>query len=75
MAERKNLIRAREMKGCSKNDVAKYLGVTLRYIDMIEQGLRTPSLLLALKLEVLYGMPVGYLFPELRLKATGTEEN
>lgn len=38
---RMNLKYAREKEGLSKQDIADYLGVSLRYYQMIEAGTRT----------------------------------
>lgn len=67
------VVAARLIKGLSAQDAAAALGITRRYLDMIEQGARTPSLKLALRFERLYGMPVSMLFPGLGGDATGTD--
>jgi len=72
--KRETLVTARMLRGYDVGTVAKLLGVTRRYVEMLEQGVRSPSLAIALKLESLYGVPVSLLFPDLQAdRATGTD--
>ncbi|USK77730.1 helix-turn-helix transcriptional regulator [Peribacillus frigoritolerans] len=48
--ERKWMIEARELKGLSKSDLAKQIKVVRSYIHGIENGAKTPSGKVALKL-------------------------
>ena len=55
---REKLIELRVQKGWLQEDVAKKLGITTSFYGMIEQGVRTPRIPLALAMEELFGVPV-----------------
>lgn len=62
----------RKRMGFSQSQVAEILGyVSQADISRLEHGRKLPSLIGALKLEIVYRVPVAFLFPELyaRLKA------
>jgi putative transcriptional regulator len=59
---REKLIELRVQKGWLQEDVAKKLGITTSFYGMIEQGVRTPRIPLALAMEELFGVPVKELF-------------
>jgi len=59
---RDKLVALRLERGWSQEDVAKQLRVTTSFYGMIEQGVRTPRLALALAMESLFGVPVSELF-------------
>lgn len=61
---RNRLIELRVERGWRQKDVAERLGVTTSAYGMIEQGVRTPRLPLALQIEELFGVPLGELFFE-----------
>lgn len=54
---RTQLIQARERMGLSKQEVAKYLGVSPRMYRFYENGERNPTIARANKLEDLFGLP------------------
>ncbi len=63
--KRQRLIEARRRAGLTQAQVAKIVGVTASYYGMIEQGVRTPRLSLALTLERIFDVPAAELFPDL----------
>ena len=63
---RDKLVALRLERGWSQEDVAKQLRVTTSFYGMIEQGVRTPRLALALAMESLFGVPVSELFFEMQ---------
>ena len=62
---REKLVALRTEKGWTQRDVAEKLGVTTSFYGMIEQGVRTPRIPLALAMEELFGVSVQELFFEL----------
>lgn len=62
---REKLIELRVQKDWLQEDVAKKLGITASFYGMIEQGVRTPRIPLALAMEELFGVPVKEPFFEL----------
>lgn len=58
------LVKLRLTRGWQQKDVAAQLGVTASFYGMIEQGVRTPRLSMALQMERLFGVPVHVLFAE-----------
>ena len=56
----------RKKRGFSQRQVAGFLGLKgSNNLSRYEHGVRLPSLINALKLEVVYRTPVAFLFPEL----------
>lgn len=80
--KRESLIALRKLRGWKQIDIAERVGITDAYYGMIERGVRTPRLPIALALERVFGVPVSALFPELfyaqkpneMLGSTGTED-
>lgn len=68
MSRRMNLVELRKQKGWLQKDVTRELSnnfginITVSYYGMIEQGVRTPGLKLALAIANLYEKPVYDLF-------------
>ncbi len=60
MGERVTLMKLRGNRPRSK--VAKELGITPQMLGAIERGVRTPSLMLAKKIAVYYGVSIDDLF-------------
>ena len=63
----------RKRMGFSQRQAAAVLPyVSQPFLSRLERGVRLPSLITALKLEIVYRVPVAFLFPEhyRRLKAT-----
>lgn len=63
----------RKRMGFTQWQAAKILGhISYKRIGDYERGRRRPGLVTALKLEIVYRVPVAFLFPDLyaRLKAT-----
>jgi transcriptional regulator with XRE-family HTH domain len=51
--------------GFTQTEVAEILSYVSRpYLSHLERGGKLPSLVTALKLEILYRVPVAFLFPE-----------
>ncbi len=50
MAKRKWLIQCRNNKGLSRSDVVEFVGITQQYYNFIENGKRTPSPNIAIKI-------------------------
>lgn len=87
MPKRNYLIQLRKQRGWTQEFVAKKLGITTSFYGMIEQGVRTPKLPLAIHMEKLFRKPVSELFSDIKsnivlgsidaecldTKATGTE--
>ena len=70
MPKRKTLVSLRLQKGWYQKDVVKHLhdvhGIKISesYYGMIEQGVRTPSLELAVAISNIFGRPVDEIFFE-----------
>ena len=63
------LWRQRHRAGLSQQRVADLVGYhTPGEISRFERGERLPSLVMALKLEIVYHTPVAFLFPDLYLR-------
>lgn len=63
------LWRQRRRVGLSQQRVAELVGYhTSGEISRFERGERLPSLVMALKLEIVYHTPVAFLFPDLYLR-------
>jgi transcriptional regulator with XRE-family HTH domain len=63
------LWRYRRRLGLSQQDVADLIGyLTPSDISKFEHGERLPSLVMALKLEIVYRVPVAFLFPDLYVR-------
>jgi transcriptional regulator with XRE-family HTH domain len=63
------LWRQRRRAGLSQQQVAELVGYhTSGEISRFEHGERLPSLVMALKLEIVYHTPVAFLFPDLYLR-------
>ena len=63
------LWRQRRRLGLSQQHVADLVGYhTPGEISRFERGERLPSLVMALKLEIVYQTPVAFLFPDLYLR-------
>ena len=63
------LWRQRHRAGLSQQDVADLVGYhTPGEISRFERGERLPSLVMALKLEIVYHTPVAFIFPDLYLR-------
>ncbi|MFA7467150.1 MAG: helix-turn-helix domain-containing protein [Desulfotomaculaceae bacterium] len=62
MGERAVLIKLRGDRPRSK--VAKQLGITPQMLGAIERGVRSPSLMLAKKIAVYYGVPLDDIFKD-----------
>src|SRR5713101_2328883 len=63
------LWRQRRRVGLSQQRVADLVGYhTPSEISRFERGERLPSLVMALKLEIVYHTPVAFLFPDLYLR-------
>ncbi len=61
-----NLVLYRERMGLTQRHVAGLLGETnTTLISKLEQGTRLPSLLVILKLAIIYRAPVDFLFAQL----------
>lgn len=60
--QRKNLIQLRKKINLTQNDIANELGITTSYYGMIEQGTRTPSLVLAKKIAMFFGKNIEEIF-------------
>lgn len=58
----KELCKKRQMLNKTKLEVAKDLGISVRYLEMLEKGDRTPSLKLAKKIASYYNEYVELLF-------------
>jgi len=63
--EHNKLWQARERTGLERKQVALLAGKTADEISRYERGLNQPNLKTALKLEIIYRMPVRLLFPDL----------
>ena len=64
-----SLWRYRRRGGLSQEEVAKLSGyLTSSDISRFERGERLPSLLMALKLEIIYRTPVAFLYQDLYLR-------
>ena len=87
MTERTFLIKTRKSFGWTQEYVGNILGITPSFYGMIEKGVRTPRLKLAISMEKLFNIPVSRLFCDVKpnvmlgnmknttssdLKATGT---
>jgi DNA-binding XRE family transcriptional regulator len=57
-------------RGWTQEDVGNMLGITGSAYGMIELGVRTPRLPLAVKMQELFGVPVAELFFEDQPNAT-----
>ena len=57
-----HLVEARNQLGLTQADVAKAVGISVGYICYMENGLRLPTLLLAVKLARFYGKKVEELW-------------
>ncbi len=76
---RTELIRLREAKRLTQRDVAEAVGITQSYYGMIEAGVRTPRLRLALKIaevfktnaEAIFSAPFGQQYVS---RAAGDQE-
>ena len=67
------LWRYRRRMGFSQQRVAELAGyLSPSDISRFERGERPPSLLMALKLEIIYRVPVAFLFPDLYLRLRQT---
>jgi len=65
-----HLWQARTKRGLRKKQVAYLLGNRTEYqISRFERGVRTPSLKTALKLELIYGAPVRWLFGDITARS------
>lgn len=56
------LISLREKENLKQSDIAKVLNVSTSYYGMIEQGVRTPSLELALRLSKFFNKTIEEIF-------------
>jgi DNA-binding XRE family transcriptional regulator len=64
-----DLVRYRERMGFTPNQVAAILGHRkTALVSKLEQGRQTPTLLTALKLAILYRIPVDFLYQKLYRK-------
>lgn len=60
------LLDARFESGLTRDQVARAIGLAdPDAIGLYERGRRTPTLRVALKLEIIYRRPIAYLFPDL----------
>lgn len=64
LKKRLRLIDMREARGLSQASAAKRLNISTPHLCDIENGKKSPSLILALKLAKLYGEDVTKLFEE-----------
>jgi len=66
MAKRDRLIKLRKEKKWTQGYVAAMLGISDRLYGMFEQGIRTPRLHTALKIQELFGVPIDEIFYDLK---------
>lgn len=52
----------REEKSLTQYEIAEIVGITTSYYGMIESGVRTPSLPIALKLSKYFSKSIEYIF-------------
>lgn len=62
MKPRMQLKQIRRQKGLKQKEVAEAVGITTSYYGMIEQGVRTPTLEVAIKIANFFGVPVEEIF-------------
>jgi|BioPla2DNA2_1021312.scaffolds.fasta_scaffold96378_4 putative transcriptional regulator len=67
---REKMKQLRLERGWTQEDVGNMLGITGSAYGMIELGVRTPRLPLAVKMQELFGVPVAELFFEDQPNAT-----
>ncbi|NMA95558.1 MAG: helix-turn-helix transcriptional regulator [Clostridiales bacterium] len=75
MRQRKYLIALREKMNLTQRQVAKAINITTSYYGMIEQGVRTPKLDIAIKIADFFGTNVKEIFfDNLDNKASNTNQ-
>ena len=64
-----HLWKYRKRMGFSQEEVAAILGhVNATHVSVYERGRKLPSFITALKLEIVYRVPVAFLFPDLYIR-------
>lgn len=70
---REELIKLRKQNHLTQFQLAQILGISEVYVRKLEKGTRNPSISLMLKIEVVFGVSMKEIFPDIFLLTNDTK--